>query len=206
MNETSEPQPNLLRGQFPLWVLLFVVPTVIAISCALYLTFDAQAKEHARLLEEAAVAKQALAAAENRRDRLNRLNASLDIKQAQWRSPESIVLMVKARLPRMPGAPPDYWEPLYLVHPSMHFYIQATDDDLKQLVARLIEVYPDLQPEAKFRALDCLAKLPNYFLPHRVELVRPEIQEFAERLGDSLDARLRNKATQLSAQYSRAEM
>lgn len=201
MTSDQEPKPSILRGQFPLWVLLFVLPTLIAISCAVYLAFAAQAKEQARLQEQEARIRQELAAAHLRLARLNRLNASLEIKQLQWKSPFSIVQMVKNPPPKTPNAQSAFtWESLYLVSHSIHFYLQASDEDLRQLVDQLIAIYPESRPEVQYRVLDCLGKLPMY-VADRVEVVRKDIEDFIATLPENSDPRMHEVVRRLKVRY-----
>ncbi len=201
MTEASEPQPNLLRGQFPLWVLLFVLPTLIAISCAVYLAFDAQAKEQTRLQDEEATHRLLLLSAQNHLSRLNRMNASLEIKQLQWKSPLSIVQMVKNPPPATFNSQSAFtWVSLFLVHDSIHFYLQASDEDLQQLVDQLIAIFPESRPEVQYRVLDCLEKLPLY-VADRMEPVRKDIEDFLAKLPENSDPRMQEIVRRLKVRY-----
>ncbi|PQO27021.1 hypothetical protein [Blastopirellula marina] len=201
MTSDQEPQPSILRGQFPLWVLLFVLPTLIAIGCAVYLAFAAQAKAQARLQDQEARIRQDLVAAQQRLARLNRLNASLEIKQLQWKSPFSIVQMVKNPPPKAPNTQSVFtWESLYLVHHSIHFYLQASDEDLRQLVDQLIALYPESRPEVQYRVLDCLEKLPLY-MADRIEVVRNDIEDFIATLPEDSDPRIQEVVGRLKSRY-----
>ncbi|RCS52866.1 hypothetical protein DTL42_08535 [Bremerella cremea] len=202
MTSDQEPKPSILRGQFPLWVLLFVLPTLIASGCAVYLAFAAQAKEQARLQEQEARTRQELAAAQLRLSRLNRMNASLEIKQLRWKSPLSIVQAVKNPPPKTPSVQSaSHWEPLYLVRNSIHFYLQASDEELQQLVSQLIAIYPESRPEVQYRVLDCLEKLPAY-VADRSELVRKEIEDFLATVPEDSDPRIQGMVRRLKVRYS----
>lgn len=182
-------------------MLLFVLPTLIAIGCAVYLAFDAQAKEQAQLQEQEARTRQELAAAQLRLTRLNRMNASLEIKQLQWKSPLRIVQMVKNPPPKAINAQSSfYWESLYLVHDSIHFYLQTSDEDLQQLVNQLIGIFPESRPEIQYRVLDCLEKLPAY-AADRSELVRKEIEDFLATVPEDSDPRIQEIVRRLKVRY-----
>ena len=171
--------------QFSLWFLLFVLPTAAGALFGVCAAFAMHQQRFDDLMAQKAVEIQELSNAEMRRDQLKKLSESLQKKQQEWQSVERVIAMVES-----PGPfeifsrfdVPRRFSQVPVVKDSIHFYTQASDQQIEELVSQLIQRYPAADESAKLRILACLQNLPAYVHSERLIGIKSKIIEFADPL------------------------
>ncbi|PQO36985.1 hypothetical protein C5Y96_07435 [Blastopirellula marina] len=156
MSETEqeiEQRPSQ-RTQFPLWFLLFVLPTIAGMIFAVYSAFAAQDKRYRDLMAEQAMLIQECSEAEARMSKLSRAEQSFDGAVTRWNSPDAVLSEIKTTNPTV------HWGERDLVY----FFLQANDHQLHELVDLLAKEYPDSHPAIQARILECLRSFPEYVI------------------------------------------
>ncbi|MBA2113327.1 hypothetical protein HOV93_04760 [Planctomycetes bacterium FF15] len=162
-----------------------MIPTIAGVGLGGYSALATQEKRYRELMTEQAMVAQEFSEAEIRHDKLNRLIQSLQQKQGVWRTPKRVMFLVEYPSPSifMRGQfPSPHYMHIPLMNDSIHFYLQANDNQLSELVDRLIERYPQSDVIVQVRILECLKNLPAYVHRERLEQVEHKIREFAKPL------------------------
>lgn len=180
MTETHKPT----RPQFSLWFLLFVIPTIAGIAFGAYSAFAAQDKRFRDLMAEKAMLLRESSEAEVRKNKLTRAEHSLEKILAEWNSPEAVLFEIKTRPPAGYSQERD---PVY-------FFLQASDQQLQDLVDLLAERFPDSHREIQIHILECLRSFSGYVVSDRLDGLRGKVREFVEPLQFDSDDRIRQLA------------
>ena len=61
------------------------------------------------------------------------------------------------------------------------FFVQAEDEDVRELIVQLKETYPSSTRASQYQMLNLLARWPE-FAPQQLEVIRPEVKEFLDPL------------------------
>ncbi len=171
--------------QFPLWFLLFVLPTAAGASLGICTAFVRHEQRFHDLMAQKSIEIQNLSSAELQRDRLKQLSESLQKKQQEWQSVERVIAMVESPGPYEIFSRfdvPRRFSQVPVVKDSIHFYTQASDQQIEELVSQLIQRYPAADESAKLRILACLQNLPAYVHAERLAGIESKIIEFADPL------------------------
>lgn len=180
------PQPRSRWPQFSLWFLLFVIPTVAGIVLGAYSAVAAQDKRFRDLIAEHALVIQECSEAEARHKSLVRIEQAYEEMIAEWNSPDAILIEIRTTNPTVKWARRD---PVY-------FFLQASDQQLDELVDLLAENFPDSHPAIQARILECVKSFPEYVVAERLKGLREKVRRFVEPLQFDSDERIQQLAAE----------
>ncbi|MFN3150414.1 hypothetical protein [Bremerella sp.] len=199
------PQPRSRWPQFSLWFLLFVIPTVAGALFGICAAFAMHQQRFHDLMAQQAVEIQELSNAELRRDRLKQLSESLQKKQQEWQSTQSVIAMVEGPGPYAIFSQvdvPGRFTHIPVVKDSIHFYAQASDEQLEELVNQLVQRYPAAEESVQLRILACLGSLPAYVNRERLEDLESKIIGFAGPIQQDSRKKIADSAQKVLEAYA----
>lgn len=175
------------RFQFPLWALLFVIPTVVAMICGSYIPFRKQLERRTELQEQIALAENEIRQHQRQAMHLRRSVEEIGQTLDHWRRPDAVIeYLLNPDDHRAYGYGILYSGVRSYPSDMQFFFARASDDDLKLLVRQMTAVYPGCNAEARFRILACLSMFPE-FVPDRLHVVAKDVQRLATRQQDDPD-------------------
>lgn len=194
MDETTlEEQPRrATRPQFPLWFLLFVLPTIAGLGFAIYANFQEQAK-----LRESLELQQVILQAKN-------VDVELEIKRwnviavrarrnwDRWKSADAVVDYLKIQMGRHEQGPVVF-ETVPSDSEMRLFFHQADDYDLRRLLQLMQQEYGTLGVGSKYAMFDLVSRLPQ-FVPGKVETLRRDVKELLAKVTNEDHAMVQAKA------------
>ncbi|RCS52862.1 hypothetical protein DTL42_08515 [Bremerella cremea] len=183
------------RFRFPLWMLVFVLPTIAALGFA-YLSLTWQ---WAKQIEQAQAdiaqlkAEELMASVENHfvRQQMAPIEAQLE----KYRQPQAIVQQAQLRL-YGGGLGQTEWGLSY-------FAYQASDDDIRELVLGFQQELNDASEKHKLRILDFLERMLFVFAD-RKRLFAHDVSAIAKQLGNDPSAKVAARAKRVDALYQAA--
>lgn len=170
------------RFQFPLWALLFLMPTFVATVCGGWVAIQSQLAVRQELKEELAMLRTERDAIDDRVRRLRNVVEGNERSLAEWRSPGAVIKYLQGLRRDAQGRITSSY-PFERRYPSemAYFFHQASDDDLRQLADLLSEVNPGRNPQECARRLECFSMFPE-FVPDRLHVVAEDVKRMATPL------------------------
>ena len=183
------------RFQFPLWVLMFVLPTIAGLLFAMYANQQRQLKVREELMMQQAELAEMLVELRHTGDDWLHLQAEMRERLQQYKDPQWV--LTRMNHPFVPPTAPKQGSKGYCevedASDFLGFFVQANDDDMRTLLRKMEEVYPRTTHVTQFQILNLLARLPE-FAPERMPAIAAEVKAFVEPLQSQSDQKLAGQA------------
>lgn len=197
MNETDQDvqQQPPKRTQFPLWFLLFVIPTVAGLGFAIYTNWHQQSQMRADLIAHQEVLRERIATMESEIALVEQMAKQIQWRADRWKSADSVVDYLKAyhENERAPGHG-SFEVPLG--HDLNTFFLRADEGDMHRLLKLLRETYPACDNSNKYSLLDFAINIPTH-APHYVHALTEDARRLAEVVPDDANPLVRKQAQKL---------
>jgi len=197
MNETGQDATSTpeKRVQFPLWFLLFVIPTIAGLGFAIYTNGREQARASVDLLAQEAVLRDKIALLESEIARAQQVDQAVQWHADRWKSPEAVVDYFKSFHHNEEST-----EKAVYGFPFLHsigaFFIQADEADLRRLLKLLREAYPTCDDSNKYSLLDFAIHIPTH-APSHVDALAEDARLLADVVPENARSELQQQAERL---------
>ncbi|PQO27019.1 hypothetical protein [Blastopirellula marina] len=194
MNDPQGSKANR-RFQYPLWVFLFVLPTIAGLLFVMYANQQRQQKVREELLMRQVDLIEQRGEVSELQANWDDLRSDMQQNLREFKSPEKVIARLQHPLisSRDPiGGGSGYYE-VEDASDFLFFFVQANDDDVRELFGKMQEVYPKAPHVTQFQILNLLARLPE-FAPDRMEAIADQVKQFIEPLKEQKNQKLAGEA------------
>jgi len=197
--DQDAPHPPPKRAQFPLWFLLFVLPTVAGLGSAIYANWQKQAQTGADLAAQQAILREKIAMLQSEIALAQQVHSQVRAQANRWKTPESVVAYLQRYYQDIEAHEHGFYE-VPLSHRISCFYVQADEQDLRRLLILLREAYPKCDSTNQYSLLDVAVKMPVY-APDKVDRLAGEARRLAEVVPNDSHPRIRQQVDKLLAAF-----
>lgn len=203
MNETDQdiaPQPSK-RAQFPLWFLLFVIPTIAGLGFAIFANWQEQARTRADLIAHQAMLRDKIAMLKSEIALAQQVDRQVQAEADRWKSPDTVADYLKSFHQNEKFSEPGFYEIMF-VHDINIFFLHADEADLHRLLNLLQEAFPKCDDSNKFAILDFVLSIPTHAPSYR-DALAADVQRLADLVPEDAPAKLREHAESLRQAFQR---
>lgn len=209
MTTLSETDPQLTqqpakRAQFPLWFLLFVIPTIAGLGFAIYSNWKQQSQVRAELVAHQAILKAEIETLESEIALVRQIDLTIQGQADKWKSAEEVIRSLKGQSAEWETIGFGFIE-IPIWHDSHTFLLQADEADLHQLVSLLREEFRKGSDSTKFAFLCFVAHIPDN-APQHVETLSEDVQQLVELISTDDDPRLKMKEKKIREAFNLVEV
>lgn len=174
---------------------MFVLPTIAGLSFAIYAKHQRQQEAQEELMAIQAGLVEEQHAIAMQLANLTQVPDSIQQNLQNFKSPEQVIARLQNPLvPQMnPNGGGGGYHEIEDASDFMFFFVQANDDDVRKLFARMQELYPHTTRITQFQILNLLARLPE-FAPDRLDAIAGEVKAFVEPIRESKNQTLAKQA------------
>ncbi len=194
MNSHEMP-PKSNRTQFPLWFLLFVIPTIAGLAIAIFTNWRQQAQVRADLIAHREVLQARIQQMDSEIALVQQVDKQIRSYSNHWKSP-TVVVQHLQRMGAHDGAPAKDIYEVDRDHELSTFFVQANVQELKELLQLIREAYPQCDPATQSVMLDVAVNIPNY-APDAVTKLTEQARQLEEVLPKDGPPQLKQQASQL---------
>ncbi|QDU73241.1 hypothetical protein Pan97_02080 [Bremerella volcania] len=191
--EQDESRQPAKRAQFPLWFLLFVLPTIAGLGIAIYTNWHEQARTRADLIAQRAVLLERVATLESEIALVEQISRQIQQRADRWKSTEAVVDYL-TRYNQLEGRSGD--ESISAWDESRCFFVQADEQKLHRLMKRIQEEYPKGDVSNQFLLLDFAVRIPQ-FSPDYTAALAEDARQLAEMVPSDGDPLLKKQSIRL---------
>lgn len=168
--------------QYPLWAILFVVPTAAAVVFGYWSARTRMLDEQKQGIIQAETLRAEQEAAIERANQIRRLVEWNEAKLEKWRSPKAVIHAIR-EASRIVGINGGYsgWDKIS--GDLLFFFTQASDEDLRTLMAEFQATDLQQLPQSRARTMQVLGVFPE-FIPERLHVVEKEARALIEKARD----------------------
>lgn len=201
MNATDpdETKPPATRAQFPLWFLLFVIPTIAGLAIAIYTNWHQQAQVRADLIAHREVLREKIATMESEIALVEQVDQQIRWHAYDWKSPTAVVQHLK-NMRASDETPREGFYEVVLWPIAGTFFVQADTQDLEELLQRMREAYPESDPQAQFLMLELAVNIPVYAPDSVSELTEPA-RQLVEIVPEDGSPKLKQQASRIRTAF-----
>lgn len=174
---------------------MFVLPTIAGLLFAMYANQQRQLKVREELMMQQVGLHETLAELRRNRDGWRHLQDAMRKNLQKYKDPQWVLTRMNHPF-APPTAPKQGSQGYYEVEDAsefLTFFVQASDDDMRALLRKMEEVYPQTTHVTQFQILNLLARLPE-FAPERMPAIAAEVKAFVEPLLEQNDQKLASQA------------
>lgn len=193
--DTAQQPPK--RAQFPLWFLLFVIPTVAGLGLAIYTNGHRQSQMRAELTAHQEVLHERIATLESEIALVQHVDRQIQERADRWKSADAVVdyLLKYRKLEGRSG-----YEEVSTWHESRCFFVQADEPQLHRLLKLILEKYPESSVEDKVLLLNFVASIPQ-FAPDHTGTLADKARQLAKQVPEDGLPQLRESARRIRAVF-----
>ncbi|MBA2113331.1 hypothetical protein [Bremerella alba] len=198
--EPDVAQPPSKRAQFPLWFLLFVIPTVAGLGSAIYANWQEQAQVRADLIAHQAVLHDRIATMESEIALVQQLDRQIYQQVYHWKTADAVVDYL-TNYHQNEGSPEQGFYEVPLWHDVNRFFLQADEADLHRLLKLMREAYPKCDDSNKYSILDLAVNVPVN-APRHVNALAEDARRLADVVPADANPLLRKQAKRLRQAFN----
>lgn len=197
MSETDHDQASqpARRTQFPLWFLLFVIPTIAGLGFAIFSNWQEQARTRADLIAQRAILQDERAALWSEIALVDQVDQQIVREAGRWDSPDAVVHYLQSYHDNEGFANQGFYEVPFW-HDINGFFLHADEADLHRLLALMRKNYPDCDNSNKYSMLEFAINLPTHS-PGHVDALTEDAWRLAEDVSDDAHPLLKKQARRL---------
>lgn len=202
MSETNQdvPQQPPKRAQFPLWFLLFVIPTIAGLGFAIYANWQEQSRTRADLIAQQVILRDKIAMLKTEIALARQVERQVQLQADHWKSADVVVHYLKAYRQHE-----GMYEPAFYDVPFRHdingFFLQADEPEMHRLLELLRRAYPSCEESNKFAILDFATNIPIHAPDHVVALAE-DARRLADLVSDDAHSALKERAESLRQAFN----
>lgn len=198
MTILSETEPHLTqqpakRTQFPLWFLLFVIPTIAGLGFAIYSNWQEQVRTRADLIARRAVLRDKIALLDSEIALVEQVGRQIQQRADRWKSTEAVIDYLTLYR-QLEGRTSD--ESVSVWHELRCFFVQADEQKLHRLMKRIQEAYSKGDADDRFLLLDFAVSIP-LFSPEHTKALKEDARQLAEMVPPDGPPLLKEQALRL---------
>lgn len=174
---------------------MFVLPTIAGLLFAMYANRQRQQKVREELLMQQVDLIDQRQAIKELQANWDSLQSDMQQNLREFQDSEKVIARLHHPLipPMNPiGGGSGYYE-VEDASDFLFFFVQADDDDVRELFGKMQEVYPKASHITQFQILNLLARLPE-FAPDRLNAIAEEVKVFVEPLKEQTNQKLAGQA------------
>lgn len=175
----SERAKAKWRLQYPLWVVLFAVPAVIACVIGYWSARSRMYTEREQLLAQALQLHNEARIYEQQATQIRLAHEWNETRYQHWQSPESVVRFIRSSS-KLADFSNDVPRKSFDLSDLIFFFAQASDQDLRTLMDKLEAMDVEHWPQTRARRLEVLGMMPEQ-IPNRLNLVEQSARRLIEQ-------------------------
>ncbi|WDI44269.1 hypothetical protein [Bremerella sp. P1] len=201
MSETDQDiaQQPPKRAQFPLWFLLFVIPTIAGLGLAIYTNWHRQSQMRSDLIAHQEVLHERMVTLESEIALVQYVDHQIQERADRWKTADAVVDYLKGYHQRDGRSG---FQAISVWHELRCFFVQADEQELHRLLKLMKEEFPDCEVQDQFTMLDLVVSIPE-FAPAHAAALAGDAHQIADLVPPDGHPRLIEQATRLREVFPR---